>query len=173
VTCCAATSALDHQRCDHCATLCERAGRAAEWPRDEPDFDAAVTEWRAAAEIGEETARGVIALAARTQRPQHALHFLAQLRTRTNLARNDDDLLEHLDAAGNVAARHPLTLGGWAARAIRMGFDTYCTSAAACGCRLWRGDTASDAAAAQPRRRTRGRRRRAPTSASRGTSATR
>ncbi len=125
VTCCAATSALDHQRCDHCATLCERAGRAAEWPRDEPDFDAAVTEWRAAAEIGEETARGVIALAARTQRPQHALHFLAQLRTRTNLARNDDDLLEHLDAAGNVAARHPLTLGGWAARAIRMGFDTY------------------------------------------------
>jgi aldehyde dehydrogenase (NAD+) len=85
VTCCAATSALDHQRCDHCATLCERAGRAAEWPRDEPDFDAAVTEWRAAAEIGEETARGVIALAARTQRPQHALHFLAQLRTRTNL----------------------------------------------------------------------------------------
>jgi hypothetical protein len=91
----------------------------------EADFDHAITAWRTSVGLNDDVARGVIALACRTARPQHALHFLAQLRTRATLTRNDEALREHLDAAGNTAARHPLTLGSWAARAIRVGFDTY------------------------------------------------
>ena len=60
--------------------------------------------------------RGVIALAARTQRPQ--LLYLAQLHTRTNLAHNDDDLHEHLDPSElrindlDVSIDHEITISG-------------------------------------------------------------
>ena len=126
MVCCAATSALAGQRCTHCDSLRDRAAlaAAANWPV-EADFDHAVTAWRTSVGLNDDVARGVIALACRTARPQHALHFIAQLRARATLTRNDEALREHLDAAGNTAARHPLTLGSWAARAIRVGFDTY------------------------------------------------
>jgi hypothetical protein len=141
VVCCAGiATGVAETRCTHCDILRDTALLMATLPAD-PEFDYAVDAWRAATNLGDATARGVIALACRTPRPQHALHYLAHLAARAALVRNDPDLLEHLDAAGNPGARHPLTLGGWAAAPIRDGFGTYarhrlCLPIVACGPRI-------------------------------------